>query len=287
MKKLILILIFPFFTFAQVNLKSVGNQYVSGVITVNAPIVSPVATTANQVPIKSQLDLKADLASPILTGNPTATTATAGDNDTSIATTAFVTGGIATADASNVKLTGNQTVAGTKTFDNSLTTTSRLVVTTQSNATSTGLSVASGSATYPALQADASNTGSKAIRSTVISGADAIYVESNQVGSGGTASSMLLMDNIGASNDITPIRIKKQGVEVAKIDYLGNISGNTVTLANVLKLKAYTVATLPAGAVGDMAYVTDATAPTYNGTLTGGGAVKIPVFYDGTAWKAH
>ncbi|MER8567539.1 hypothetical protein NKH85_16275 [Mesorhizobium sp. M0924] len=39
----------------------------------------------------------ATLASPILTGNPTAPTPIAGDNDTSIATTAFVTGGIATA----------------------------------------------------------------------------------------------------------------------------------------------------------------------------------------------
>lgn len=38
---------------------------------------------------------KADLASPALTGNPTAPTATAGDNDTSIATTAFVHGEIA------------------------------------------------------------------------------------------------------------------------------------------------------------------------------------------------
>jgi len=48
------------------------------------------ATTANHFVIKSQSDLKADLASPIFTGNPTAPTATAGDNDTSIATTAFV-----------------------------------------------------------------------------------------------------------------------------------------------------------------------------------------------------
>lgn len=39
----------------------------------------------------------APLASPALTGNPTAPTPTAGDSDTSIATTAFVTGGIATA----------------------------------------------------------------------------------------------------------------------------------------------------------------------------------------------
>jgi hypothetical protein len=38
----------------------------------------------------SALAAKAPLASPALTGNPTAPTATAGDNDTSIATTAFV-----------------------------------------------------------------------------------------------------------------------------------------------------------------------------------------------------
>lgn len=40
--------------------------------------------------LTSDLALKAPLASPALTGNPTAPTPTAGDNDTSIATTAFV-----------------------------------------------------------------------------------------------------------------------------------------------------------------------------------------------------
>lgn len=47
---------------------------------------------------------------------------------------------------------------------------------------------------------------------------------------------------------------------------------------------AYTVATLPTGVIGDYAYVTDATTPTYLGTLTGGGAVKCPVWYNGTTW---
>lgn len=47
-------------------------------------------TLPNQLVRRGQLDLKADLASPIFTGNPTAPTPTAGDNDTSIATTAFV-----------------------------------------------------------------------------------------------------------------------------------------------------------------------------------------------------
>jgi hypothetical protein len=47
----------------------------------------------------------------------------------------------------------------------------------------------------------------------------------------------------------------------------------------------YTVATLPAaGTAGRRTYVTDATLPTFLGTLTGGGAVVCPVFDNGTAW---
>src|SRR4029077_3845290 len=41
--------------------------------------------------LQANIDTKAPLASPVFTGNPTAPTPTAGDNDTSIATTAFVT----------------------------------------------------------------------------------------------------------------------------------------------------------------------------------------------------
>jgi hypothetical protein len=48
------------------------------------------------------LALRAPLASPALTGNPTAPTPTAGDNDTSIATTAFVIAAIAAAGAAGV-----------------------------------------------------------------------------------------------------------------------------------------------------------------------------------------
>jgi len=57
----------------------------------------PNGTTSGHAVNKSQLDLKADIASPTFTGNPTAPTPTAGDNDTTIPTTAFVTGAIATA----------------------------------------------------------------------------------------------------------------------------------------------------------------------------------------------
>jgi hypothetical protein len=50
-------------------------------------------------------------------------------------------------------------------------------------------------------------------------------------------------------------------------------------------LKVYTVATLPAaGTIGRIACVSDATLPTYLGVLVGGGAIKTPVFDNGTAW---
>ena len=58
----------------------------------------------------------------------------------------------------------------------------------------------------------------------------------------------------------------------------------SLTATGTLSTSGYTVATLPAGTVGMRAYVTDATAPTYLSALTGGGAVKCPVFYNGTAW---
>lgn len=62
------------------------------------------------------------------------------------------------------------------------------------------------------------------------------------------------------------------------------ITPSRTTFEKPIGLKGYTVATLPAGGVGDTAYVTDATAPTYLGALTGGGAVTCPVFYNGSAW---
>jgi len=58
----------------------------------------------------------------------------------------------------------------------------------------------------------------------------------------------------------------------------------TLKAAVVGTTTAYTVATLPTGFQGARAYVTDATLPTYLGTLTGGGSVVCPVFYNGSAW---
>ena len=65
--------------------------------------------------------------------------------------------------------------------------------------------------------------------------------------------------------------------------------GLTSTLP--VPLPSYTVATLPtcSSTVNTyaLAVVTDATTPTYNGTLTGGSTVIVPVFCSGAAWKSH
>ena len=50
----------------------------------------------------------------------------------------------------------------------------------------------------------------------------------------------------------------------------------------------YLVADLPSAAeagVGARSFVTDATGPTFGATVVGGGAVKVPVYSDGTNWK--
>ena len=79
----------------------------------------------------------------------------------------------------------------------------------------------------------------------------------------------------------TLVGINKSTPTVA-LDVIGSVK-----LSGVLKLPAYTVATLPAGVIGDYAYVTDALAPAYLATIVGGGAVVTHVFYDGTNWVAH
>jgi hypothetical protein len=61
-------------------------------------------------------------------------------------------------------------------------------------------------------------------------------------------------------------------------------------MENPLILKEYTVATLPAcnaQSRNAIVAVSDATAPTYNGALTGGGTVRVPAFCDGAAWTSH
>ena len=75
------------------------------------------ALKADKTAVAEALDLKAVYASPVFTGNPTAPTPTAGDNDTSVATTAFVTGAVADGKVSPA-FTGNPTAPTALAGDN-------------------------------------------------------------------------------------------------------------------------------------------------------------------------
>jgi hypothetical protein len=78
----------------------------------------------------------------------------------------------------------------------------------------------------------------------------------------------------------------KYGVFINDANASIHTVGQIVT-TSTLNLGSFTVATLPAGATGNMARISDATAPTYNVALTGGGAVSVPVYYNGSAWVSH
>lgn len=111
-----------------------------------------------------------------------------------------------------------------------------------------------------------------------------LRIDNTSGGAGGTA--MLIDNSTGATGK--PFQYTKNSVERAFLNDAGTFSAQTlVAAAGTIRLFGYTVATLPAGTIGDTAYVTDATAPTFGTAVTGGGAVVIPVFYNGTTWIAH
>ena len=89
--------------------------------------------------------------------------------------------------------------------------------------------------------------------------------------------------NIVAENS-PDTALSRAAAGVVQVGTTGSNASGTLKAAVIGTTTAYTVATLPTGFQGARAYVTDATLPTYLGTLTGGGSVVCPVFYNGTAW---
>lgn len=69
---------------------------------------------------------------------------------------------------------------------------------------------------------------------------------------------------------------------------LDSLFGQFTTASILPSLTNYTVATLPSAStagVGARSFVTDASGPTFGSTVSGGGAVAVPVYSDGTNWK--
>jgi hypothetical protein len=137
---------------------------------------------------------------------------------------------------------------------------------------------------YAALFSSTTGTSNTAI------GYQAGYAGSANANTTGINNTYIGRDTVGSANNNSNETV---------IGYLAVGNGsNTVTIGNsnvtlnkfngVLKSTNYTVATLPSAStsgVGAMAFVTDALAPTFGATVTGGGAVPVPVYSDGTNWK--
>ena len=138
---------------------------------------------------------------------------------------------------------------------------------------STGLSV-TGVSSASGFQCTSNSTNSAGSGVELLGGATGTVQAYNRTGG---AYINLALDGLTTS-------LKASGSNIAVATSTGLAVTGAISATTTIKTGGYTVATLPAGTVGMRAYVTDATAPTYNGALTGGGAVTVPVFYNGTAW---
>lgn len=62
------------------------------------------------------------------------------------------------------------------------------------------------------------------------------------------------------------------------------VSAGNIDTPLTTPVAGFTVATLPAGFTGQRTFVTNALAPAFGAAVAGGGAVTIPVFFNGAAW---
>ena len=228
---------------------------------VNGTISATPATSSNQVVVKSQLDLKA--------------------NDSDV-----------------VKLTGAQNIEGDKTFANDLFINNgsdtirisklsgangRLVISRPNNILTESVSFGGGNdqiniqgglgqIRHGGANFEITNTTTSGALVLTAFGSVVLRGASNAIG-------VTMFSNTRNTVFKNGGTFVDNGVDI--IQGIGSISCTT------LKTSGFTVATLPtppAQGEGARAHVTDASNPTYLGALTGGGTVKCPVFYNGTAW---
>lgn len=281
-----------------------GNSYFAGGVYVGAAAITPLAklhiaagsATANTSPIKlssgallttpeaGAIEFLTDglyftqttgttrqqlayLSSPTFTGTPSAPTAAAGTNTTQVASTAFTTGAIA----------GPTYVVGDILYASTTSQYSRLADVAIGNVLRSG-----GIGAAPSY----GKVTSAHVDPTIgVIAANNTWTGNNTFNTGSLNSNvgMNFQGGFGTSYNNTANTFNallSVGTLTANRSIIIPDDGGTIAL----KLKPYTVSTLPTGVTGDTAYVTDALTPTYLGIIVGGGSVVTPVFYNGTNW---
>ena len=112
----------------------------------------------------------------------------------------------------------------------------------------------------------------------------------SQIDIGRTRSTLTI--NVGAATNTSPktINIGTGSGGATTYIYIGEPNFESITtLQGIYTQSVYTLSTipLPAGGyvVGFRSFISDGLAPTFGAIAVGGGAVKVPVYYDGTNWR--
>ncbi len=123
--------------------------------------------------------------------------------------------------------------------------------------------------------------------SAALGAAGILVIDSSGTATGrtitGTAGEIGVVDGDGLAGNPT-ISIVATGITPGSYHGITFDADGRATAVNVV----YTVATLPAGAAGNTAFVTDSTVGIAVGlglAPVGGGAAGVPVFHDGAGWK--
>lgn len=222
--------------------------------------------------IQTQIDSKASLASPALTGTPTAPTATPGTNTTQLANAIFVNDAISTAISASSADIQDIVDATTKTG---------LVDSGNSQ-----ISVFEGSADNRTFSVTVSPGGTE-ITTLTLQNSNCSLINENSSSVGG------FISNLG----IPKITRTKPGTGTTDTTIDEPVASTTWSTPAVSagsykyasQPKEYLVSALPTPTGSDtrFAIVTDALAPSYMVAIVGGGSVVCPVFWNGSGWVAN
>ena len=227
----------------------------------------------------------------VFSGNPTLAGITNSGNLVFTGTANRITGDFSTATIANRVMFQSSVTNGNTTLSmipNGASTTSQFIVYNNSDPTDAGKCVFYIDAATAIVSADRQSASGTYVPLTFRAGGP----EQARIATDGTFTAGGV--NTAPALKVTPVASQARWIEVTGATSSANptlgVSGGilaisaSVAITGVVSTSGYTVATLPVGAVGQRAYVTDALAPAYGVAVAGGGAVTIPVFYNGAAW---